>query len=145
MQLVDEEHHVGRRARLRNEATDALLVVAAVRRAGEQRDVVDGHDPRPAKRERHVTGRETLREPLDDRGLAYAGRTHERGVVLAVAEEDVYHAGDLLGPAAHRLESTLACVGGQVAREARENAVSLAGHGSASGNPEGAVSSRTRT
>jgi hypothetical protein len=96
--------------------------------------MIDGEHSRTAEREWDITGGETLREALGDRGLPNAGRTDERGIVLAVTEQNVYHAGDLFAPAANRLETSLARIGGQVTREARENAVGLAGHVSASEN-----------
>src|SRR4051812_34728700 len=90
--------------------------------------MVHRHDSRSAKREWDIAGREALGEPFDNRRLANARRTHERRVVLAVSQQDVDDAGDLLAPASHRLETTVARIRRQVAREAAENAVGLAGH-----------------
>src|SRR6185369_15474808 len=61
-----------------------------------------------------------LGEPLGDGRLADTGGADERRIVLALPEEDVDGAGDLLVAAAYLLEPTGTRVGGEVAREARE-------------------------
>ena len=105
--------------------------------------MIHGEDARSTQRQRNISSHEPLREPFDDGGLAHASWANERRVVLAVAEEDVYHARDLIGTAPHRFESTIACIGGQVAREARENAVRLAGHVSVLGSGTAQIVVRT--
>ena len=100
---------------------NALLVLAAVRRAGEQRDVVERQQAHVAQRRAaRRLGGDALREPLGDRRLADAGRPDERRVVLAVPQQDVDDARDFVVAAAHRLEAAGTRVGRQVAREARQ-------------------------
>ena len=67
-----------------------------------------------------VPDSDALRQPLRDRRLADAGRADERRVVLALPQEDVDRAGDLLVATADHLEASGARVGGEVAREARQ-------------------------
>ena len=83
-------------------------------------DGVEREQAQVAHGERHGALRDALREPLGDGRLADAGRPDERGIVLALPEEDVDRARDLLVAAAHDLEPAGARVGGEVAGEAVE-------------------------
>ena len=123
VQLVDEQDHVARRGRFGDDAANSLLVLAAIRRAGQQRDVVERQQPHRLRNTmRHALGRDALREPFGDRRLADARGPDERRIVLAVPQQDVDDARDLVIAAAHGLEAAGARVGGQVARESRQRA-----------------------
>src|SRR5204862_2388554 len=74
----------------------ALLALAAVLRAGEQRADVERDDLAVAQRLRDVAGNDPLGEALDDRRLADAGLADEDGVVLRAPAEDLDDAADLL-------------------------------------------------
>ena len=118
--LVDEQEHVAGGTRLGDERAETLLVLAAIRRAGEQRDGVEREQAQVAHGDGHGTRRDALRQTLRDRRLADAGRADERRIVLALPQEDVDRAGDLLVATADHLEASGARVGGEVAREARQ-------------------------
>ena len=126
VQLVDEQDDVGRRRSFRRRCSaNALLVLAAIRRAGEQRDVIERQQAHVAHDQRHVLGGDALGEPLGDCRLADTGRSDERRIVLPVAKQDVDDARDFRFATAHRLEASRTCVRGQVAREARERTAGL--------------------
>ena len=89
---------------LLEDGLQALLELAAVLRAGEQRaDVERDHAP-VAQRLGDVAGDDPLGEALDDRGLADAGLADQHGVVLRAAAEDLDDAADLLVAADDRVE-----------------------------------------
>ena len=119
--LVHEEDHVGVVRHRLDEPPHPLLVLAAVHRAGEECHVIQGDDANVAQRRRHVSRDDALREPFRERGLADAGRAHQRGVVLGLPEQDVDDARDLGVAAPHRLEVTAAGRGVEVVAEAGED------------------------
>ena len=88
----------------------AVLELAAVLRAGDQRADVERDHAAVAQRLGHVAGDDPLGEALDDRGLADAGLADQHGVVLGAPREHLDHAADLLVAADHRVE--LALLGG---------------------------------
>ena len=105
VQLVEEEDHgPGRVGDLLEDGLQALLELAAVLRAGEQRADVERDDAPVAQRLRDVAGDDALGEALDDRGLADAGLADEHGVVLRAAREDLDDAADLVVAADDRVE-----------------------------------------
>jgi hypothetical protein len=122
VQLVDEQDHVGRRARLGDDRANALLVLSPVGRAGEKRDVVERQQAYRSQNERHLFGGDPLRQAFGDRGLADTGRSDEGWVVLAVAQQDVDDARDFLLSTANRLESAGPGIGGQVTCETGKHA-----------------------
>ena len=63
----------------------ALLELAAVFGAGQQRAHIERHDAGTAHGFGAVTADDALREPFDDRRLAHAGFADEHGVVLRAA------------------------------------------------------------
>ena len=75
---------------------EALLELAAVLRAGEERADVERDHAAVAKRVGDVAVDDALGEALDDRGLAHAGLADQDGVVLGAAREDLDHTADLL-------------------------------------------------
>ena len=105
----------------------ALLELAAVLRAGEQRADVERDDLAVAQRLGHVARDDALGEALDDGGLADAGVADEDRVVLAAAGEDLDDAADLVVAADHRIELALRGLLGEVAAEALERVDLLLG------------------
>ena len=112
---------------LLEDGLQALLELAAVLGAGEQRADVERDDAAVAQRLGHVAGDDALGEALDDRGLADAGLADQDGVVLGAAGEDLDDAADLVVAADHRVE--LAVLGGlrEVAAELLERLVLVLG------------------
>ena len=120
VQLVDEQDDVARGPRLIHEPSYALLVLAAIRSAGEERDVIQGEQSHAPQHKWYAALGDPLCEPFRDRGLAHARGSNQSGVVLPVAKEDVDHPIDLRVTAAHRLQTSGTGVRGQVAGEALE-------------------------
>ena len=67
----------------------AVLELAAVLGAGDERAQVERDDALVLERLGHVARDDALGEPLDDGGLADAGLADEHGVVLRAAREDL--------------------------------------------------------
>ena len=128
VQLVHEEDHLALGlGDLLQHRLEAVLELAAVLRAGDQRaDVERDHAP-VAERLGHVAGDDPLREPLDDGGLADAGLADQDRVVLGAPRQDLDHAPDLLVAADHRVELALLGRIREVAAEALEGLVALLG------------------
>ena len=125
MQLVDEQDHVADRGGLRDDEAKALFVLAAIGRPGEQRHVIEREQTHVSERERYAPGRDALREAFRDGCLAYAGRSDERRVVLAMAQQDVDDARNFLVATAHRLEPVCAGVSREVTGVAAKRAAAL--------------------
>ena len=130
VQLVDEDDDLAGGVRdLLEHGLEPLLELAAVLRAGEQAADVERPDALPLQRLGDVAGDDSLREPLDDRGLADAGLADQDGVVLRAAREHLDDAADLLVAADDRVELPALRGLGQVAAELRERLVGALGIG----------------
>ena len=101
----------------------ALLELAAILRAGDQRAHVERDDPLVLQPFGHVAADDALREAFDDGGLADAGLADQHRVVLGAARQHLDDAADLLVAADHRIELALARQLGQVAAVALERLV----------------------
>ena len=112
---------------LLEDGLQALLELAAVLRAGDQRADVERDDAAVAQLLGHVAGDDALGEALGDRGLADAGLADQDGVVLGAAREDLDDAADLVVAADDGVE--LAVLGGlrEVAAELLERLVLVLG------------------
>ena len=119
VQLVEEQDDGARGPRLDllEDGLEALLELAAVLRAGQQRADVQRDHAAVAQRLGHVLGDDPLGQALDDRGLADAGLADQHRVVLRAAAEHLDDAADLLVAPDDRVEAVLARLGGQVAAE----------------------------
>ncbi len=115
--LVDEQD----RARLVLErlehALEALLEVAAVLGAGQQRAHVERVDRRVGQHLGHLALRDSPGQALGDRGLADAGLADQQRVVLAPAAQDLDHALDLVLAADQRIDAAFAGLHVEVLRE----------------------------
>ncbi len=112
---------------LLEDGLEALLELAAVLRAGDQRaDVERDHAP-VAQRLGHVAGDDPLGEALGDRGLADAGLADQHRVVLRAAGQDLDDAADLVVAADDRVELALLGGAGEVAAELLERLVLVLG------------------
>ncbi len=118
MHLVHEQDDVAALADLLHDLLEALLELAAVLAAGDERRKIERVELLAANGLRHLVGGDELRKPLDDGRLAHTRLADEHGVVLGPAREDLHHALDLLLAADHRVELALV-------RRAREVAAEL--------------------
>ena len=82
----------------------AVLELAAVFGAGDQRAHVELDKVAVAQGARHVAGHDTLGDALDDGRLADARLTDEHGVVLGATGQDLDGAANLIGTADDRVE-----------------------------------------
>ena len=85
----------------------ALLELAAVLGAGEQRRHVERQHALVLERLRHLAVDDALREPFDDRGLADARLADQHRIVLGAPLQDLDRAADLVVAADHRIELAL--------------------------------------
>ena len=114
VQLVDEEDDVSLALLdLLEDRLQAILELAAVLRAGDERAEVERDDALVLQRLGDVAFDDAPREPFDDRGLADARLADEHRVVLRAAREHLDHAADLFVAADDRIELA-------AARELRE-------------------------
>ena len=121
VELVDEQDDVAAGADLLEHLLEALLEVAAVAGAGDQRAEVERVELLALERLGDVVGDDLLGQALDDGGLADAGLADEHGVVLLAARQHLHHALDLLRAADDRVELLLARLLGEVATELVEH------------------------
>jgi hypothetical protein len=102
--LVDEQHRVRLVLERLEHALQALLEVAAVLGAGQQRAHVERVDLRFGQDLGHVALRDAPGQAFRDRGLAHAGLAHQQRVVLAPAAQDLDDALDLVLAADQRID-----------------------------------------
>ncbi len=130
VQLVDEEDDLAvGRGDVAEHGLQALLELAAVLRACEQRAEIERPHALALEALGHVALDDALGETLDDRRLADAGLADQDRVVLRAAREHLDHPAHLVVTADHRVE--LAGLGErrEVAPELGERAVALLGVG----------------
>ena len=128
VQLVDEQDDLALGVGdLLEHRLQALLELAAVLRAGDQRAHVERDDPLVLEPFGHVAADDAAGEAFDDGGLADAGLADEHRVVLGAARQHLDDAADLLVAADHRIELALARELGQVAAVALERLVGAFG------------------
>jgi hypothetical protein len=117
VQLVDEDDRAALVGRdVLEHGLEALLELAAVLRAREQRRHVERQHALVLERLGHLAVDDALREPLDDRGLAHARLADQHRVVLGAPLQDLDRAADLVVAADDRVELALARALGQVDR-----------------------------
>ena len=118
VQLVEEEDDLALGLLdLGEHRLQPFLELPSVFRAGEQRADVEGDHAALAQALGHVSGDDSLRQPLHDRRLADAGVADQDRVILGAAREDLDHAADLLVAPDHRVELVLLGLGGEIAAE----------------------------
>ena len=117
VQLVDEDDDAAFvLGDLLQHALQALLELAAVLGAGQQRRHVEGKHAFPLQRLRHFLVDDALGQALDDGRLAHARLADQHRVVLGAPLQDLDGAADLVVAANHRVELALAGALGQVQR-----------------------------
>src|SRR3954463_5653988 len=117
VELVDEQDDVAALGDLLHHLLQALLELAAVLRARDQRGQVEGVDLLALEQLRHVGVGDALGEALDHGGLAHARLAHEHGVVLGTPGEDLHDPLDLGLATDDRVQLALGGELGQVAPE----------------------------
>ena len=117
VELVDEQDDVAALHDLLHDLLQPLLELAAVLRAGDERGEVERVDLLALEQLGHVAGRDALREPLDDGGLADAGLADQHRVVLLAAREDLHDPLDLGLASDDRVELALGGLLREVAAE----------------------------
>ena len=126
VQLVDEQHDVARREDLLHDPLEALLELAPVLRARDERSEVEHEHPAADEHLGHRALDDLLGQALDDGGLADARFADQHGVVLGPAGEDLDDPLDLLLPADHGVELPLPGERREVAAELVERRGGLA-------------------
>ncbi len=111
MHLVDEQDDAAcGRGHLVEHALEALLELAAIFRASNERAHIEREQLLVFDRFRHVAVDDAQRKALDDRSLADAGLADQHRIVLRAPRQHLHGAADLLVAADHRIE--LAGLGG---------------------------------
>ena len=126
VELVDEQDDVAALGDLLHHLLQALLELAAVLRARDERSEVERVDLLVLEQVRHLVGRDARRQALDDGGLADARLADQHRVVLRAARQDLHHALDLGLAADDRVELALLRLLRQVAAELVEQLRALA-------------------
>ena len=124
--LVDEQNRAGLLLQLRDHRLQALLEVAAVLGAGDQRAHVEREDGAVGEYLGHLALDDEAREPFGDRGLAHAGLADVQRVVLAAAAQDLDGALDLELAADQRVDAPFLRHAVQVGGVLLERAAALA-------------------
>ncbi len=117
VELVDEQDDVAALGDLLHHLLQAFLELTAVLRARDQGREVERVDLLVLEQLRHVAVGDPLGEAFDHGGLAHARLTHEHGVVLGPAGEDLHDPLDLGLATDDRIELA---VGGQLGQVATE-------------------------
>ena len=105
--LVDKEDVLLRLLELAHDLLHALLELAAILGAGDQRGHVKRPDLLSAQDIRHVARADKLRQPLNDGGFADTGIAQDKRIVLLTAGEDLHDALNLGVAADHGVEAAL--------------------------------------
>ena len=108
MDLVDEQDRAGLLLQLREHGLQALLEIAAVLGAGDQRAQVERVDHRVGQHFGHVALDDALGQAFGERGLAHAGFADVERVVLAAAAQHLDGALDFVGAADQRVDLAVA-------------------------------------
>ena len=124
VQLVDEQNHLSLRiGDFLEDRLEALLELAAVLRAGDQRTHVERDDRLVLEPFRHVAAHDARRQAFDDGRLADAGFADQHRVVLGTPRQHLDDATDLLVAPDDRIELALAGELGEVATVAFERLI----------------------
>ncbi len=117
VELVDEKDDVAALGDLLHHLLEALLELAAVLRAGDERRQVERVDLLVLEQLGDLALGDPGGQPLDDGGLADPGLAEQNRVVLGPPREDLHDPLDLDLAADHRVELALGGELGQVAAE----------------------------
>ena len=115
--ISSREQHDVRVRRLVDELEHAVLELAAVLRAGDEAAERHLHEADGLEELWHGPGHDPLRQPLDDRGLADAGRSEQHGIALLGPQQGLDDPLRLLLAAEDRREHPLSRERRQVATD----------------------------
>jgi len=118
--LVDEQNRVGLVFERLEHALEALLEIAAVLGARQQRTHVERIDGGFGQHLGHLFLHDAPSQALGDRCFAHAGLTHQQRVVFAPAAQNLDHALDLVVAADERVDLAVARQHVEVLRELLE-------------------------
>ena len=105
VELIDEQDDLALRLlHFLEHCLQAVLELAAILGAGDQRAHIELDEVAVTQGARHVAGHDTLSDALDDGRLADARLADEHGVVLGAAGQDLDGTADLVGTADDRIE-----------------------------------------
>ena len=104
MDLVDEHDRARIGLDLLDDLLEALLEIAAIARAGEQRAHIEREHRRILENVRHLAVDDAAGQAFGDRGLADAGVADEQRIVLLAAAQHLDAAVDLAPPADQRID-----------------------------------------
>ena len=112
--FVDEENRLRPGGERGDDRLEALLEVAAIPRARQERAGIERKDFRVLQRALHIVVKKPRGEAFGHRGLADAGIADEHRVVLAAAAEHFDRPLELVGASDERIEQSLTRPFGQV-------------------------------
>ncbi len=115
MDLVDEKDGLGLALQGLEHRLQALLEVAAITRAGNERTHIEGVDGRVAQMLGHAAMDDGARQTLDDGGLAHPRFANEEGVVLAPPRQNLQGPFQLLRTPDEGVDAPGPCQGIEVA------------------------------
>ena len=116
MHLIDEEQRLGI-DNLFDHLLQTFFKLAAVHGAGDEAAHVQHDQPAVEQRFRHVAVDDALGQPFHDGGLAHAGFTDERRIVLGAPAQDLNETFDLGLAPDHRVQFILFGRGSQIVAE----------------------------
>ena len=105
--LVDEDDPIPTAAQLGQNPLEALLELAAILGAGDDRREIQGDEAFVSERRRHPSLDHALGQSLHDRGLPNPGFAHQDGIVLEAPGEDFDDLQKLPSAADQRVEATV--------------------------------------
>ena len=115
MQLIDEEDDSTlSRGDFLEEGLETVLELAAIFRTSDHRADIERNDPTVLEGFGHIAIDDPLGQALNDGRLAHAGFTNEHRIVLRAPRQHLHHAPDLVIPADHRVDLSLAGQGCEV-------------------------------
>ena len=112
--LVDEENRAGLLLERRQHLLHALLEVAAITRAGDQRAEIERVDRRGLQARRHTVLGDAQRQPFRERRLPHPGFADQQRVVLAAPAQHLDHAIELGRAADQRIDLAAPGLGHQL-------------------------------
>ena len=104
MHLVQKENDIAVLYHLFYHLFDALFKLAAVFAARYHTGKIQRQKPFILYRKGHVAGHDSGGKSLHHGGLAYAGLSHQTGIVLCPARKNLHHSRNLILPANHRVQ-----------------------------------------
>ena len=116
MQLIDKQNDLTLGGfDLFEHSLQTIFELAAIFRTGQHRTKIKSHQALIPERLRNVAGYDSLRQPFDDRRFTDAGFADQNRIVFGSSREHLNRAPDLIVPADHGIEFSLARLIGEIA------------------------------